>query len=97
MVCHFLPTLQIGGPIFTAEQADVLRGKGRSVEQMKWDYEDEGTRLNMCVNGTLDFVFLLFHFYYFSDDMFKTLPLEISSAASYLIDNQVAAASSSSH
>lgn len=58
MVCHFLPTLQIGGPIFTAEQADVLRGKVRSAERMKWDYEDEGTRrLNMCVNGTLDFSF----------------------------------------
>lgn len=83
MVCHFLPTLQIGGPIFTAEQTDMLRGKGRSVEQMKWDYEDEGTRwLNMCVNGTLDFSFS----YFSSDDMFKTLPLEISSAASCLID-----------
>lgn len=33
-------------------------GKGQSVEQMKWDYEDEGICwLNICVNGTLDFSF----------------------------------------
>lgn len=28
------------------------------MEQMKWDYEDEGIGwLNICVNGTLDFGF----------------------------------------
>lgn len=33
-------------------------GKGQTVEQMKWDYEDEGICwLNICVNGTLDFSF----------------------------------------
>lgn len=33
-------------------------GKGWTVEQMKWDYEDEGICwLYICVNGTLDFSF----------------------------------------
>lgn len=35
-------------------------GKGQTVEQMKWDYEDEDEGicwLNICVNGSLDFSF----------------------------------------
>lgn len=45
---------------------------GRSAEQMKWDYEDEGTRwLNMCVNGAVDFGFFLP--YFSSDDIWLRL------------------------
>lgn len=53
-VCHSLPTLQIGGPIFPVQQADT-DGGGR--EGGTGVTEDEGTRLNICVNGTLDFSF----------------------------------------
>eukprot|EP00064_Thunnus_orientalis_P008533 superscaffoldBa00001021_g8556 len=44
MVCHFLPTSEIGGPIFTAQQTDMLGEKDRPGEQMKWYYEDEGIK-----------------------------------------------------